>query len=921
MADKKRKKKKGLVGFTGRLLVELAALAMVLGIFLQGDSVKAVANESLAMRYAVYKAGHNIEDGILFIGTYLIHKDAITDELYEQAQQSASDWGQQDIYYKSELGGGSWFNISEGGSLESITDRGEPVEEEELANLYVQYYMGQDGKLIDVMNGEEKNPFDLVDPYDLTKLPELEPLRLQYTYSEEKTSIKEKEFLTNRNSWDKKAVRADVYYYRIITIFFDMDLRDAETNRCDEDLARLYACYKTLKANENDEEAELVYSLMAKVDARRRAIVFEKLTQGDDNAIGELYELINGKYYTAKGDFKTAYSEGESGGIPEYLLQLRLAVQHDFGSTDNYERKQRDNGNYTDWWIPIVPDSHEDDDEDEEKADPEDAMAVDSDLLSSVSDSLEKCEESYNTHSNNRLIDVDNVLGHAEYEYSMAVIASASAAGLSGDTTNLKNVRNIKEGIISDSTGELDMLNNTLLPKALAKYSGAAQEGTGEDYAKAIANGKGEASKENALNDQKDRLEAKRSELQFLIGEKRKRTEAEVMLADIYQRITDTTNMEDAVPGDAFSARAKQSLEDHIIWLKDEAQSIQNENDSLASDLDKLKAKKEDLQNQKAAALDDNDLSGAADLDAMIAAVDQDIADEEERLKNEMDNADNAGDAAAALVDMGDSMAALEDRLKDRAKSRIDDGDFDGLMNSIDALAAIGAEDALKDLKDDLDGAGAPASVKNALDDAIADAAANANGGMGGDGNSDGKSIANLTEDDLLDAIEALFGDAASLSGDKLAAVVDALSQLSDKGCAAAKRLLKDFLAMALGEGNGFIYAQYSGNVSVEYVLVTSLAYVSGYRYVYDDAKQQAKLTRGADVYEFTAGNPEGGHGGGTINLKTKPVLSGGFYLGEDDVKDNFKCWAQYLNGTDYAVCISEDIEDMASELLAMFGE
>ncbi len=224
MMTKRNEKKRA---FPKRGIIALLLVAeMLVGLFLSSDGVRAVGNESQAMLFGTYRANHEIEDGVLFIGTYLINKDAITDELYEQAQDSASEWGQQDLYYKSEFNNGNWFKISELGSFAEIGKSGTPAEDEEINALYVQYYMGSDGILIDVMTGEEKNPFDLIDPYDLSHLPELDPLRQQYTYNAELYDIDLKTYLTNHNSWDKKTLRADVYYYRIMNVFIHLNMRD-----------------------------------------------------------------------------------------------------------------------------------------------------------------------------------------------------------------------------------------------------------------------------------------------------------------------------------------------------------------------------------------------------------------------------------------------------------------------------------------------------------------------------------------------------------------------------------------------------------------------------------------------------------------------------------------------------------------------
>ncbi|MCR5251324.1 MAG: hypothetical protein K6E50_12020 [Lachnospiraceae bacterium] len=930
-----RKKK---TAWKNRILMIVLAFVMLFGVILQGGSVSAIGNEKKAMLYSKYAASHTIEDCVLFIGTYLIHKDVLTDELYQQAQESASEFGQMDMYYKSELANGSWFNVSDASTLADITTDGTPVEDSELQGLFVQYYMGKDGILIDVLTGADVNPFDVIDPYDLINLPELQALKLKYTFDAEADTISEEDFLVNRLSFDNGTLRGDVYYFQMMKTFFGLDMRDAETASCDAQLARLYECYKTLRAQENDEEAELVYSLMGKVDAARRFVVMGKLVHNDENAIGEIYNMAMGSYYTLNGNFKNAKSEGKEDG-EAWMVELRNFVDHDFSLTTTNERIMQGNGNYENWWIPIVPqdpkdkkkkksddeeESEEEEDEDEDEPDT-DPLQTDKEIIDAITSCMQSCQTSYNTHDANRLRDMDTVLGHAEYEYSINAINSASAAGLNDDTTKLKQVINVKEGVVKDAPGELALITSTLLPRAEAAYSTAAHAGAGPEYAAAKANNKGEAVMKAALESQKNTLEAKRMELQFLITEKGKRTDDETSLAYIYQRITAAGEWKNGVPSDDFATDAGFSVEEHIIWLQDEAERIKNGNDSLASKLDQLKEKKEKLQIDKDAALDDNDLGLAADLDAMIAAVDQDIADEEARLLAEMNDADTLGDASSALVDLGNSLDALSNRLLNGAKKRLNDKDFDGLVNSIDAMAAIGDTDGLNELKDMLEGTDAPADLINDLNDAIGDSGSGdsllgqGDGDGNGDGSGDGSDLSKLTEDDLLAAIYGLFGDDFDLDGDVLAAIVTALSRLNEKGCAAAGRLALDFTSKGLAVRNPYFYTKYTGKASTEFVSVKTFGDVSVYRYVYNDSKQRATLTYGSSVYEFNVNSGTATHGGEQITLSEPGILSGGFYLSEKDMEEYLKCTAQYVDRCDYAVCVTEKVEKKAKQLLDLF--
>lgn len=129
---------------------------------------------------AVHIDARDIEPSTLAIGTHLIHLSALNDSLYEVAQKSAEDSGQDQIYYKSELGNDAWFNISSATSLADITTGGSPVTDEEIEALYFTHHTKQDKITYDLRTGQAVNLFDIRDPYDLESLEELYPLKMQY---------------------------------------------------------------------------------------------------------------------------------------------------------------------------------------------------------------------------------------------------------------------------------------------------------------------------------------------------------------------------------------------------------------------------------------------------------------------------------------------------------------------------------------------------------------------------------------------------------------------------------------------------------------------------------------------------------------------------------------------------------------------
>ena len=85
-----------------------------------------------------------------------------------------------------------------------------------------------------------------------------------------------------------------------------------------------------MKADGKTEEAEILYSLMANVDASRRSVVMNKLAMLDENALGVMYDLSSGKYYTTSGNFNNPYEMGESDILtaPTYIRQLKQALMN-----------------------------------------------------------------------------------------------------------------------------------------------------------------------------------------------------------------------------------------------------------------------------------------------------------------------------------------------------------------------------------------------------------------------------------------------------------------------------------------------------------------------------------------------------------------------------------------------------------------
>ena len=141
-----RRNKKDKKKITRRILQAGLIAVAVTAVLLIRRNALAIFNEDKAMRFSEYSSSHTIDNSVLFMGTYLININAMSDELYEKAQESQSESNQMEVYYKSELANGSWFDVTDAEKLSDIMDSGKVVSETELADLFVQYYVGADGK-------------------------------------------------------------------------------------------------------------------------------------------------------------------------------------------------------------------------------------------------------------------------------------------------------------------------------------------------------------------------------------------------------------------------------------------------------------------------------------------------------------------------------------------------------------------------------------------------------------------------------------------------------------------------------------------------------------------------------------------------------------------------------------------------------
>lgn len=878
-----------------------------------------VFDESQAVRYQEYTASHTIEDATLYIGTYLIYVQALTDELYEKALESASDSNQMNVYYKSELASGTWIDITDASGLMELSGQGTVVEETELAELWVTCHTGSDGITRDVRDGHTINIFSEPSPYDLYNLKELEPLKIQYS-----------------NVFSADSAGVDRYYFKKLRDFFSLDMRNEITEACDVQLLGLQGCYENLRAAKKEELAEIVSKLMSRVDARRRAEIFYRLSEMDGNELSILQDICAGSQFYSDGEES---EEGEEGEEEEEEKEV-----------DDYDGKQ---------------------------------FVENAGVIDAVGVALQNCQESYITYSGNMLEEGSTVLKNAEYKKSMAIVEMASGGysnAMEELLWDLKHLYDLQEDIVANADAELRLLNEELISEADVKYTQKLTEGA------TTAVSVSEAVREQVLEEQKAETEAARLELQYLLKAKTKRQSASDGAAFSYQRITYADELYRQVPSDDFQGKATESIDAHILWLKELARQIEEDGGEVSSKMQQLEQRKTKLLAEQTEALDNNDLSTVKKYAAMIESVDKEIEAAQKELAAVLSSSTSSAADRARAANLAGNASVLSNisQTKDAALLEIAEGNTDNkdsIANKIDALSALGAESAIQEIKEKLEasGNGQQELVKKAEEAIEASKESSLHGLYGGtqerteessgeilkdkpestetengldeandetkdntgtmleegqdieseadrsESSSDGTElkmdnpiIASLTEEELLDYIEIasehIFDD---LDNAQKAAAIAALYRIGQFGNQTAEAMAKNLLNEGVRAQNPWLYPKLKKEAT-EYLPLRLIADSTGYRYIFSDSKTEVTLSKKLEVYHFTIYQEEVSLKDGeteTLAAAVK-VQDEEAYLSSADAMQYFTCEAEYIENTQYGICLSPKVKEQMEAIL-----
>ena len=256
---------------------------------------------------------------------------------------------------------------------------------------------------------------------------------------------------------------------------------------------------------------------------------------------------------------------------------------------------------------------------------------------------------------------------------------------------------------------------------------------------------------------------------------------------------------------------------------------------------------------------------------------------------------------------------------KEDANEAILRADEDGLKDAADVLAGYGAADEIKAAQKK---AKSSNTATENMDGILGNALATAKSGGTPMVEPTGAGDEALGKEELLAAIEAAYGtDEDGLSEENpqaAAAVMAALARLGEEGNAAAAGLATQYAGAYKNDPvfSGYIYEIYKADRSREYMLLQAIGACTKYRYVYYGDRGEVTIAYLSERYTFTRDSDTMKVGKNSVKSLTEPVRSqNGFYIREEDSEEYFGCVAQYIPGSDLALCLPESAKEEADAL------
>lgn len=853
-----------------------------------------------------------IGESTLVIGSYLIDLKGLNDHIYEIAQDSAGEFSQSRLYYKSELAGGQWFEISDATSIRDITNAGTPVSPSVIEALAFTHRVAADGTVTDLRVQAAVNEFDIPDPYDLEEMEELQPIKMHYQYLQSKET----------------KTKSDESYLEIMEIFYGLSIEDDTTRDCDTSLDALNPYKLDVIAREKPGSwTEAVTAVMEGEDARRRVQSLHTL----DSYLDELLKKAGGQDQEGLSpeEIEAFYGELKKQGSGIDYDDIVGGYDGDVSNDDTNvgNGDSSDGSNKGENWFEKWRKMRESYQKFLTDAGTyrgvvlDEAFQVDSDMIAAIGEAKSNIKTSISKYTGNLLTEGTTVSAQAVYRSSKDLIDCARAhdtPGCDAATGRLADIGNIVKGVIEDEDSEKKTLEEGLTGQALSAWQEILSDGAGRDYRQAKGEGAGQPALAAFLSQRETDADNARLEYQSMLTQLWKRMSSSLSQIDTEERINAIARLQALPPADAAQSQLLHTVDRHKEWLRKSLTGlIAASGDSTA--LDQLLEEQEDLERQRLDALDENDLAMAKRLAAEMEAGQNDIDALRQDLYRTLTNpVSSTADRARAAAGMTEGSAGkLIGELADKINAAIlNDGEKGSLDNDLAALTELAAYDtdaalaAVSAVRDSLDGA-SDGGLTETVGAQLADIEHKAGGAAGGTG-----SGGRLSEEQLRGLLaEYLDGESGVLERDRAGALIALSRYAEDSHNEAAGRLAVSMANRFAARGNPYLYPKYEKETAA-CVSLQTVGQIFGYRYLFDDVHRTVTLQKTGEYYIFTAGDTLYEFTEGTTGkLAKEPVVKGGLYLGSDDGEWIFACGGYYVPGSIHAVAETAEMEPVIEEI------
>ena len=221
------------------------------------------------------QAAAEVPNRTIIIGTHMIALNTLDEIIKEVADKSAEESKQKKIYYKSEIAtsgnignnSGIWFEIQNANEISRISPgNGTQVKDPVIDAIPLTHYTDPLGKMYDLRTNQEVDIFTVLNVYDVSSMPELASLKLQYETIKANPESSKKDTPEQK---EKESMEA------IFGLNVKIDPKVAELEKTMKELGEYYKYL--ISKNATDEEKGKFNEIRSAVNAQIKGLIIQNL--------------------------------------------------------------------------------------------------------------------------------------------------------------------------------------------------------------------------------------------------------------------------------------------------------------------------------------------------------------------------------------------------------------------------------------------------------------------------------------------------------------------------------------------------------------------------------------------------------------------------------------------------------------------